>query len=152
MSRSTVETLGQARLDEIARELALIRSNLEPQSSAFHRRAPVDPLEVARSEYSSRRIRSEIFDAELFGEPAWDILLDLYISGMTGRRVTISDACIAACVPATTGLRHVSNPCKAGLLHRESDHTDGRRHFLRLTTAARIGLDKLFTAQNRSIR
>jgi len=155
MSRSTVEALGEAQFDEIARELALIRKNMEPQSSASnrsYRMSPLDPLEVARIEYSNRRIRSEIFDAQLFGEPAWDILLDLYISSMTGRPVTVSDACIAACVPPTTGLRYVRNLCNAGLLRRETDDTDKRRYFLRLTTGARMGLDKLFTRQNRSER
>ena len=34
--------------------------------------------ELARSTYLTRRMRRDLFDADLFGEPAWDILLLLY--------------------------------------------------------------------------
>lgn len=34
--------------------------------------------ELARNTYLTRRMRRDLFDADLFGEPAWDILLLLY--------------------------------------------------------------------------
>lgn len=38
-----------------------------------------DPLvELAKNTFLTRRLRRELFDADLFGEPAWDILLLLY--------------------------------------------------------------------------
>lgn len=41
-------------------------------------------LEYARSLFRQRRARDAIFSAELFGEPAWDLLLTLYIARCEG--------------------------------------------------------------------
>ncbi|MGM3253246.1 hypothetical protein ACS22W_25800, partial [Escherichia coli] len=41
-------------------------------------------LELARRTYADRRRRDKLFQPGLFGEPAWDILLDLFISAKEG--------------------------------------------------------------------
>lgn len=94
---------------------------------------------VIDQDYAHRRARDQVFGdlaGALFGEPAWDILLDLDISARKGRRVSISSAVIASSVPPTTGLRHVSNLQNAGLVQRSADPGDGRRHFIELTPTA----------------
>jgi hypothetical protein len=41
---------------------------------------PAPVVEEARRHYRLRRMRDQEFGPALFGEPAWDILLDLYIA------------------------------------------------------------------------
>lgn len=93
-------------------------------------------LELARRAYSDRRRRAKYFDASLFGEPAWDLLLDLFIAEKEGRRVSVTSACIGAAVPSTTALRWILVLENEDLVWRENDPKDARRAFLHLTAKA----------------
>src|SRR5690606_396517 len=68
-----------------------------------------EPVEVdaafVRGIIRARRLRDQFFRGELFADPAFDTLLDLYAARLEGRRVAVSSLCIAASVPATTALR-----------------------------------------------
>ena len=90
-------------------------------------------LQIAKRVYADRRRRCEHFDASLFGEPAWDILLDLFIAAKSDKKVSVSSACIAAAVPTSTALRWITVLESQGLVVRESDPDDARRCFLQLT-------------------
>ena len=59
-------------------------------------------VRVAREHLYMRRSREKIFQPDLFADPAWDILLDLFICDHINRDVSVSSACLAACVPPTT--------------------------------------------------
>lgn len=90
-------------------------------------------LLLARELYVERRRRTRYFDADLFGEPSWDILLDLYIAAREDRRVPTTSACIGAHVPPTTALRWLRLLEARGLVEREEDGRDGRRTFVALS-------------------
>lgn len=92
-------------------------------------------LEIARRYVQQRRLRRDIFRAEVFREPAWDILLDLYCARLSGKEVSIMDACIAAGVPSTTGLRYVRRLLATNLVTLRRDTTDRRRSWVELTDA-----------------
>lgn len=103
-----------------------------------HCHAPADQQErllgLARGIYDSRRLRARVFSAELlFGEPAWDILLDLFIAELEGKPLSVTAACIGAAVPTSTGLRWLAILEDQGLVRRENDPRDARRVFLHLT-------------------
>jgi DNA-binding MarR family transcriptional regulator len=83
-----------------------------------------------------RRLRVRFFDADLFADPAWDLLLYLYAAGLTRRLISIKDATIGAGVPATTALRWIKFLEQKGLVKRTGDPKDGRRVFLSLTSGA----------------
>ena len=105
------------------------------------REAEPDTRELARNTYRARRMREAIFnEPDLFGEPGWDILLDLSVAHEAGVRVSVSSACVGACAPPTTGLRWLSILEGKGLVEREDDLLDGRRTYIRLT---RKGLSKM---------
>ncbi|AXJ95302.1 MULTISPECIES: hypothetical protein [unclassified Sphingomonas] len=72
---------------------------------------------------------------DLFADPAWDMLLDLYVAEATGRRVSVSDACIAAAVPQATALRWLNMLDQRGLVIRTADQTDRRRWWMTLSDA-----------------
>ena len=77
-------------------------------------------LTLAREFYAGRRRRARYLSVDLFGEPTWDILLDLYVAAREGRRVPTTSACIGAHVPPTTALRWLLAP----------GATDGRGYYV----------------------
>jgi FixJ family two-component response regulator len=81
---------------------------------------------LVRAEYS----RSRVIGGKILGDPAWNILLDLLLASLEGRRVAVSSACIVAGVATTTALRLVNRMVDDGVLVRIPDDNDGRRSFL----------------------
>lgn len=88
---------------------------------------------LAEQLYQERRRRSRHFPPHLFAEPAWDILLDLFVNGVRKRAISITSACIAGGIPATTGLRWLGLLEKEGLLVRETSGDDARVTWVRLS-------------------
>jgi hypothetical protein len=91
-----------------------------------------------------------MFLTELFGEPAWDILLDLFISAKQGKRVSVSSACIGAAVPTTTALRWLAVLESRGHIVREDDPADARRAFLHLSADTYSRMIDFFAADHQS--
>lgn len=90
--------------------------------------------DVALSIYGSRRVRDEVFDCpELFGEPAWEMLLDLAVAEGDGNRLSVSALCIGSCSAPTTALRYIKAMEQAGIVRREEDAADARRTYVRLS-------------------
>lgn len=141
------------RLRTIAEELASIAAALAPRQpepaappepqeidpdlGAYARLSPEELAQMvntARAMYRNRRLRPRIFaDDTLFGEPAWDILLDLFIAEVDNKPLSVTAACIGAAVPTSTALRWLAILEERGLLRRENDPGDARRVFLHLT-------------------
>ncbi|MFX9608428.1 hypothetical protein ABTU70_19535, partial [Acinetobacter baumannii] len=84
-------------------------------------------LRIAKWWLKARRLREEVFGADMFSDPAWDILLDLYAADAKGERVQITSLSVAARVPHSTAIRWARIMTRAGLLIRERDPKDGRR-------------------------
>lgn len=83
--------------------------------------------------YRFRRIRDGGIPQSLLGEPAWDMILDLFEKTVSGQSVSVSSACIAASVPGTTALRWLNVLLNEGLVERHSHKGDGRVSLVRLT-------------------
>jgi hypothetical protein len=92
----------------------------------------------------ARRARARYFPEDLFAEPAWDMLLDLFRCELRGRRLSTSDLCLGAGVPGTTALRWISAMVQKGVLIREPDRFDGRRVFIKLAPDASAALRRYF--------
>lgn len=109
-------------------------------------------VELARQTYEDRRRRNKIFQSdELFGEPAWDILLDLFIAAKERRRVSVTSACIGSAVPSTTALRWISILERLGFLTREADPGDARRVYVRLSPRGYEAMLEYFSVSSRSV-
>lgn len=93
-----------------------------------------------------RRRRDKFFGAELFADPAWDILLELYAAELGQHRVTVTSLCVGAAVPATTALRWINHLEKRGSIVRAADPVDGRRAYLSLSATALAEMDNFFSA------
>lgn len=115
-------------------EVAVPVDSIEPAVAARH-------LTIAREIYAERRRRHRFLPADLFGEPTWDILIDLYIAYREGRRVPTTSSCIGAHVPPTTALRWLRILETRDLIEREDDGRDGRRTFVRLSAQGLTAMD-----------
>jgi hypothetical protein len=80
---------------------------------------------IARRASADRARRAEIVGTtELLGEPAWDILLQLFIAACEGRRLSIAAACSGAGVPQSTALRWIAILESRDVVVREDDPRD----------------------------
>ncbi|MCB2048860.1 MAG: winged helix DNA-binding protein [Novosphingobium sp.] len=108
-----------------------------------------DPRLVRRI-LRQRQLRARFFDAELFADPAWDMLLDLTAARAEHTRVSVTSLCIASGVPPTTALRWISQMTEAGLFERIEDESDRRRAFIALTEKAAEAMARYFAELGRN--
>lgn len=124
------------------RDYAAIPRSFVPEERTLDRQR----AKAVRRMLRQRRMREQYFPADLFADPAWDMLLDLYAARLERQPVSVSSLCIAAAVPATTALRWIKTMTDAGLFVREADPHDGRRIFIALAEAAYDSLARYFEA------
>ncbi|UYY76637.1 hypothetical protein [Sphingomonas sp. R1] len=150
----------QEEVARIADSLArLTRSDLGEQKGlvrtpafAFAAETEADaatPSEIRRV-IRARRMRAEFFEGDLFADPAWDMLLDLFAADLEHRQISVSSLCIAAAVPPTTALRWIGTLSQAGLFDRRADPSDRRRAYIALSDAARHGMLRYIGAVKRA--
>ena len=102
-------------------------------------------LAAAAEACAARRRLYALFGRRLFCDPSWDILLELFVSTLEGRKVTVSTACMAACAPTTTALRHIAYLVQEGLVVRRPHPADARSTYLELTPQAITRLTQYFS-------
>lgn len=115
-------------------------SNLQHSNSA----ANTSRASRVRERIRQRRLREKLFGTDLFADPAWDMMLDLYAAQLEGNEVSVSSLCIAAAVPTTTALRWIKLLSQRGWLLRSHDPGDGRRVNMHLSDTALEKLDRYF--------
>jgi hypothetical protein len=89
---------------------------------------------LAVSIYRMRQHRQAYFDAALFAEPAWDMMLDLFINQVRGARVSTTSLCLAAGVPHATGIRWIRTLREHDLLRRFRAPDDARLMLIEITS------------------
>lgn len=109
----------------------------------------IDP-QLVRQTIRARRMRDAFFGENLFEDPAWDMLLDLYAAQLEGARVSVSSLCIAAAVAPTTALRWIGKLTDAGLFERQPDPDDRRRVFMALSPKALKAMEGYVAAVRRA--
>lgn len=109
----------------------------------------VDPQAI-RQTIRGRRLRDAFFGKNLFEDPAWDMLLDLYAAHLEGGRVSVSSLCIAAEVAPTTALRWIGKMTELELFERQPDPDDRRRAFMALSPRALNGMGGYIASARRA--
>jgi|RhiMethySRZTD1v2_1073278.scaffolds.fasta_scaffold1729408_1 DNA-binding MarR family transcriptional regulator len=104
-----------------------------------------------RKVIAAREARFAIFGAHLFGDPGWDILLELYAAHLEQRRHTIGTLCDAVPVPPTTILRWITTLEAESLVKRANDPMDARRVFVVLKSSGRSAMHRFFCVQRAEI-
>lgn len=162
LRRTTNTVPGLERTSQTAASALFSKENEQQAGAALSRTAGLVPspffsaditvqrrryARLAREAYAVRRRRSEIFENdEIFGEPAWDILLDLYIAHVENKPVSVSSACIGSAAPPTTGLRWLGVLAEHDLILRRHDPEDQRRVLVCLTDKGLTAMDEYFAS------
>ena len=94
----------------------------------------------------ARADRLKYLPVDLFADPAWDMLLDLYLGDILSKRISISSLCTASNVPATTALRWIGALGNEGLIDRGGDPCDARRSFISLSKSGLERMDAYFSS------
>jgi DNA-binding transcriptional ArsR family regulator len=95
-----------------------------------HARAWADRL------YAERRRRDALFPGELFGEPAWDLLLAMFTAREKGQPMILCKAYKAAGVSDTTGRRLLDRMEQEGLITRRRAPRSRKMRVVELTDEA----------------
>lgn len=102
-------------------------------------------IDRARAQFDDRRRRLRVFGAAMFGEPAWDMLLAVYLLDWAGPRQTIGSVLQFAGASPSTAARWLEFLERQGLVKREAHPTDLRTAYVRLSAEARELLDAYFS-------
>lgn len=103
-------------------------------------------LARAKRAYARTTKRRQLLGDKLFFNPAWNILLDLFISENDGKRVSVTAVCIGSQSSTGTALRYAAMLVDAGLVGRLADATDGRRSYMHLTEVGWRLMQELLTS------
>ena len=101
-------------------------------------------LGLATALREARRLRGEIFPRIPFGNPNWDVMLDLFIQEMNGFRTSLDHLALTGDLPAPVVYESVHELARFGLIDRTPDRFDNRVFWLSLTTTGRQGMFDLF--------
>lgn len=147
-----------ARLAEAIRNLTVspeIFPVADPgPEAAQHLLADPELAALARRLLQESFARERILPLDLFSDPAWHIVLDLFASEVEGKRISVSSACIISGAPSTTALRHLKWLSERGVVLRTKDRNDARRWYVRLGSeyAERVRQHLRQVAANRCFR
>jgi len=126
-----------SELDKLQAQLDQLRARLlYPEPTEQLGEDEVTLARLVKEILRVRRRREKIFGGDLFGEPAWDILLELYVAERSQQKLSVSSVCYVSAVPATTALRWIQRLEKDGWIERVDDPLDGRRSWVQLTKRA----------------
>lgn len=142
-------------LNELISKLEMSEDHPDKTDAAFPIPTIDDWLDAAVDAYNMRRHREKVFgETQLFGEPTWDILLDLFIAELRNVKMQTTSVCIGAQVPQTTALRWLALLEREKLVRRYRDRDDSRRVYIQLTELAlrkmvQVFYDRCFVIMNK---
>ena len=88
---------------------------------------PPDLVARAKNIMASRKARRKYFPADLFHEPAWEMLMALFIVYEGEHTMNVKTLVSCSDAPATTSQRWIDHLHKSGLIDRVTDTVDRRR-------------------------
>jgi DNA-binding MarR family transcriptional regulator len=106
---------------------------------------PSDRRRFARLVLRAQRMIGSQLGRDLYSNPGWDMLLELYLRERR-EPISLTSLSNASNAPERTGLRSIERLVRRGLVSRSRDETDGRRIHVVLTPVAIELLDCLLDA------
>jgi DNA-binding MarR family transcriptional regulator len=101
-------------------------------------------LSTARFSLEARQGRAEHFSPAMFGEPAWDLLLALYVTQADTPAPAVSSLAKSAGIAITTAFRWIDYLEEKRLIERQRSSDDGRALTVGLTEDGRARLEGYF--------
>jgi DNA-binding MarR family transcriptional regulator len=99
-------------------------------------------IALAHALCRARQRRTAYVSRAMLGEPAWDMLLVLYINDFDGPRLSVGRLATLSGAPMTTALRWLDYLAKERLISRQPHPTDRRSELVELTDRARSALNQ----------
>ena len=116
-----------ARLSTIAAEFGERADRYTANASTGEGERRRSPTDIARRLLAQRAARLDHFPAELFHEPAWDMLLALYVASEERQTMNVKTLVATTNAPVTTSQRWIDHLHKLKLIDRIVDPMDRRR-------------------------
>lgn len=91
-----------------------------------------------------RRSRDRIFGGDLFGEPAWDMLLNLMVARFDEQGMPVHELAAAIGHPESTTIRYIDAMVADDLLERDNQPINPRDGVVRLTNDAAKAMLEFF--------
>lgn len=96
----------------------------------------------ARILFQRRRDRDTLFsEFSLFGEPAWDMLIVLFIAAEEDREINLDSLCLEIALTAPTALRWISVLEANGLIERSTDLINISNTIISISTNAKDNME-----------
>lgn len=133
-------TLSPRDVRNAVRLLELLKTRRNPNEE----RSRESLLSVARFSLEARQGRVEHFSPAMFGEPAWDLLLALYVTQADTPAPAVSSMARAAGIAITTAFRWIDYLEEKRLIERQHSSVDGRALTVALTEDGRARLERYF--------
>lgn len=125
-----------ARAERLERQMRKLIEDAE-RAAAMHDGNLTD---YARQILGGRKQRDRYFDPMLFSNPAWDILLSLYVADGEGKPVGVLDGCLASAVPQGVALRWLGYLKQEQMVIETPDPARPRQTLLRLSDETRLAV------------
>lgn len=109
-----------------------LRDSASEGTSSGHPRRQ-QALANAKRALRRRLLRQQLLGSpEIFAEPAWDMLIELFIHECGDRPISTGSLCGTVERPLTSAMRVLQKLCDAELVFRTGDPDDGRRQYVHL--------------------
>ena len=131
-----IKDLG-SRLAAVSEEFTARASRVVDQRAEDATSPISEEMLVARAKeiLAHRKLRRRFLPGELFHEPAWDMLVALFVSHRDHRPTNVKALVAMADAPVTTTQRWIEHLHKLKLIDRVNDPTDRRRIEISLSAA-----------------
>lgn len=133
-----------AKLSAVAEEFAGRADQVAPAAPSLD--LPTASVARAALLVEQRRMRRRFLPEELFHEPAWDMLLSLFIAHHDQRVMNVKTLVASAEAPVTTSQRWIDHLAKLGLVDRVVDPIDRRRIEVSLSATGLDAIERYLAA------
>jgi len=135
MGRGSVS--GEPRHAERIDQIALVARRLMEDAERGAATHDADLAGFARRILAGRRERDRYFDPMVFSNPAWDMLLDMYVASAEGRAQSVLDCCAAAPVAQRVALRWLAYLKHEDMVIETRDSAQPRQTHIQLSDLMR---------------
>jgi DNA-binding MarR family transcriptional regulator len=126
--------------------LSVLPSSVEPENGSSNELPSEALLERAKSVLRVRRARERLFCRAMFGEPAFELLLYLYVqSGQKG--ISLTSLTKPARIPYSSAIRWIRYLADKGLVECAESRSDRRATTIQLTPSGRAVMDEFLSLQ-----
>jgi DNA-binding MarR family transcriptional regulator len=125
--------------------LPVLPSSSPPSQASFNELSPETLLGRAKSILRVRQNRERWFSRAMFGEPAFDLLLCLYVRA--GKETSLTSLARPAGIPYSSALRWLRYLADKGLVACTDSRSDHRATSIQLTPSGRAVMDEFLALQ-----